>query len=235
MNSGELFGFRYKWLEPSMANEEIYQDGDLFVRIAQDIARVLVEALPDSYCLKTLESPKIKPMRSALIKCWGNSEHQESIEALLSEAADLLEDAIMDRTRDNIEKAWEKLSCARALANKATGIDPNGLPPNGDVAAVLGRAGGKSRTARIRQVQEKLCRSISMFLQEKKVWDGSNNLPAIRNVNSMIYDAMMRGFEKDETWYYLDKAKWGFYQLGMASIDRCVTASKRRYERSKQY
>jgi len=233
MNSEELFGFKYKWLEPSMANEEMYQDGDLFVRIAQDIARITVEALPNGYNLNKLKA--IKPSQQWQVKCWGGSKSKDDIEALLSDAADLLEDAIVERNRQHLNEAWEKLSCARALANKATGKDSNGLPPDGDVAAALGKKGGNSKSAKMLKIKQALCKSVSTFLRERDYWDESKTRPLIKDAYVLIYEAMKRGFEQNSKWLYVDEDSWSKYGLGKPAIDACISASKRRYQRSKQY
>jgi len=173
MNSEELFGFKYKWLEPSMANEEMYQDGDLFVRIAQDIARITVEALPNGYNLNKLKA--IKPSQQWQVKCWGGSKIKDDIEALLSESAKML------------------------------------------------------------KIKQALCKSVSTFLRERDYWDESKTRPLIKDAYVLIYEAMKRGFEQNSKWLYVDEDSWSKYGLGKPAIDACISASKRRYQRSKQY
>ncbi|TLS78300.1 hypothetical protein FE236_00635 [Mariprofundus erugo] len=213
------FGFKYEWLEPSMANDPRYQSDDLFISIAKDVARIAVEELPENFTFSDVLNKEISPER--LEKAWASVENQSSREVLLVAAIQFMLDALHQDTFQR-NSGWESISTSRSLILKASTKDPGGI------FGQFGKLGGKKAAEIQNEFRKKLCITIDHYLVENHLWNDPDAKGTINEIVPKIWDAILEATESGSDWNGYTLHTISHARLGRRTISDCVSRSKRR-------
>jgi len=219
----KLFGFKYEWLEPAFADDPRYQDAELFIAIAKDIARIAVEELPDNFTHADVSDTEITDEQ--LQEAWSSNDRDRFSELLLIASIQYMNTALkIDLVRPNL--GWEKMEMARTFACKATGKDPSGF--SADFFMKKGREGGLKSSTMTNDFRVKLCKAIDTYLLENHIWNDPDSKGNIKDIAPEIWSEIEKETSASSDWngYTIDTIKHA--RLGRKTISECVSLSKRR-------
>jgi len=219
----KLFGFKYEWLEPAFAEDPRYQDAELFIAIAKDIARIAVETLPAGLTHADVLDTEITDEQ--LEEAWTSDDRDLFSELLLFASIQFMEAALkVDSLHPNL--GWEKMEMARTFACKATGKDPSGF--NAGFFKRKGRDGGLKSSRILNDFRFKLCNTIDTYLIESHIWNDPDSKGNIKDIAPEIWSEIEKATSASSDWNGYTIGTITHARLGQRTISECVSLSKRR-------
>jgi len=231
MNSGELFGFKFNWLEPEISTSYPYNESHPLFAAAQQVARLSIKHLPKGFTykdvLRTNEATAniVNGLTSNKDNEYWKSKSKElpfDI-ALVCEAIKRIEKSILLFDQRSISFAWQEMSQANLIIGKVIGFHDKELPDKFSLEFYQenGSIGGKISKGNRSPFRDKACKEIQAIIEKRHLWNDGHSASSL----TRLFWPELREVKKQQSgsWFGISYADIVYAQIGQRTIYDCIS------------
>ena len=230
--SAELFGFKYKWLEPTVAATYPYNEAPPLIHAAQKIAKASLEYLPSGFTyddvIRTNKETYIR-LNDAESNTKNENNHEHSFEvALICEAIQRMEKSIrLDFLGNSATSlAWQEIAHSNLIIGQVIGFHTDELTEkySKEYFRRQGKDGGSKAKGNRSPFREKACESLIAIINKKFLWNDGHSTSSL---TEMFWPELKEVVDNQSgSWFDIEYDDIVFARIKKNTIRTCIDRSR---------